>query len=94
MLLFSNQWQKMTSKDTPYLTGLQQRRWDKEKKKRWFLPQVSSMLVLYESLPRKKHTQYLAITSYKADAFILQNHLPGMASKNIPYLAEQKQSCL
>lgn len=43
---------------------------------------------------KKKHTQYLAITSYKADAFILQNHLPGMASKNIPYLAEQKQSCL
>lgn len=89
-----NQWHRMASKDTPYLSGLQQRHWDKEGgKKRWFLPQVSSMLKLYESLPRKTNTQYVALTSDKVDAFILQNHFPGMASKDIPYLAEQKQSC-
>ena len=42
------------------------------------------MLKFYESLPRKTDTQDLAITSYKVDAFILQNHLPGMASKKHP----------
>lgn len=53
-------------------------------------------LKLYESLPlpRKKDTQYLAITLHKVDAFILQNHLLRIASKNIPHLAEQKQNCL
>lgn len=56
MLLFPKQWHKMASKDTPYLHGLQQRHWDKERgEKRWFLPQVSSMLKFHESLPKDYH---------------------------------------
>lgn len=86
---FPTNWHKMASKDTPYLCGLQQRHWDKERgKKKVPSPSVIRIKILRVTAKEERLSHYRK----KIHLFCKITCLGWLPKTS--YLAEHKQSCL